>query len=132
MFRGLDDRLLLLRRSVSVCCWLIIVSLFSACSSDNSQNNGYTLNPVKLFGSSDKPTVLNADAGGVQAIKTKIDQADLEKAINRYRINTKIQTGSHKIIGADLNGDGVGEALVYFEGDAWCISIGCRLVIFAK
>ncbi len=44
----------------------------------------------------------------------------------------KKKGGAQQIVGVDLNGDGRGEALVYFEGADWCISTGCRLVVFAK
>jgi len=64
--------------------------------------------------------------------KIAIDQASLKRAIYRYRLSTKIEGGTQKIVGADLNSDGSGEALVYFEGDEWCISTGCQLVVFAR
>lgn len=89
--------------------------------------------PVKLFseGSAEK-AALPKGIGEVRSAKVTIDQADLKKAIHRYRITQKITGGAQQIIGVDLNGDGQGEALVYFEGAEWCISTGCRMVLFSK
>jgi len=64
--------------------------------------------------------------------KIAIDQVSLKRAIYRFRLSSKKEGGTEKIIGADLNSDGSGEALVYFEGDEWCISTGCQLVVFTR
>ena len=99
--------------------------------STNLFGSGTQKQPVKLFGQSEAKT----DAwstGEVRSAKVAINEADLKKAIHRYRISVSIKSGTSKTIGVDLNSDGQGEALVYFEGDEWCVSTGCRLVVFAK
>lgn len=115
-----------------VAAMLPFVALLGGCSNDGTQGNGLNLSPVKLFASNDEPTTLNGDKPEMRSVKVTIDRADVKKAINRYRIAKKIKSGSEKIVGADLNGNGMGEALVYFQGDEWCISTGCYMVIFAK
>lgn len=101
-----------------------------------SNNDGTKFSPIDLSKSkenkSDQPNSLTANDLGVQSVKVSIDQQDISKAIHRYRLEVKIDTGTQKIIGADLNGDGIGEALVMFKGEEWCISTGCSLVIFSK
>ena len=116
--------------SVGLLCLLLV-----GCSKNDGSNSLFSSNkndgPVNLFGK----TEVKTDEGAATAFpsaKVGIDEADLKKAIHRYKLEAKKKTGTTKVIGADLNGDGVGEALVYFEGDEWCISTGCRLVVFVK
>ena len=52
------------------------------------------------------------------------------KAVERYRINKRVEPGPYKKVGVDLNGDGQAEALVYLTGEAWCAKTGCTLAIF--
>lgn len=115
--------------ALSLCC-----ALLAGCS--NKGGGGlFAANdsegPVQLTGREKTEQNALGDAG-LASLRVSVDQADLKKAIHRYRITRSIKSGATKIIGADLNGDGVGEALVYFEGDEWCISIGCELVVFVK
>ncbi len=93
--------------------------------------DGSGLKPVKLFGQSDTPSKLGPGVA-VGSAKVALDQEDIKKAIYRFRLEANIKSGTQRILGADLNGDGVGEGLVYFVGDEWCISTGCTLVVFAK
>ena len=109
--------------------------LLVGCSKNDDGSSLFSSNknegPVNLFGE----TEVRTDEGAATAFpsaKVAIDGADLQKAVHRYKLEAKKKTGTTKVIGADLNGDGVGEALVYFEGDEWCISTGCRLVVFVK
>jgi hypothetical protein len=112
---------------------LVLLGL-SGCSNNNGgnglTNDTVSNSPIKLFGetSTDKQAI----AAETRSVKTSINQADLKKAIHRYRITAKITGGAQQIVGVDLNGDGQGEALVYFEGAEWCISTGCRMVLFSK
>jgi hypothetical protein len=123
----------------SICRLFLSVGLLSlllvGCSQNNGSNSLFSSNnnegPVNLFGK----TEVRTDEGAATAFpsaKVAIDGADLQKAVHRYKLAAKKKTGTTKVIGADLNGDGIGEALVYFEGDEWCISTGCRLVVFVK
>ena len=115
---------------------LMAALLAAACSSNNGtalNDEGSGIGPIKLFGeASDEKTATELAPGEVRSVKLAVDQADLKKAIHRYRITEKITGGAQQIAGVDLNGDGQGEALVYFEGAEWCISTGCRMVLFVK
>lgn len=121
-------------------CIAICLSSLAACSNNgnlsglNSANNeNSTANaPVKIFGAKENSSQSNTEAMPVISAKMNINQHDINKAIHRFRLKSKISTGIHKIIGADLNGDGVPEGLVYFTGDDWCISTGCTLAVFAN
>ncbi len=113
----------------------LVCLLLVGCSKNDDGSSLFSSNknegPVNLFGE----TEVRTDEGAATAFpsaKVAIDGADLQKAVHRYKLAAKKKTGTTKVIGADLNGDGVGEALVYFEGDEWCISTGCRLVVFVK
>ncbi|MEC9368246.1 MAG: hypothetical protein VX871_06075 [Pseudomonadota bacterium] len=59
-----------------------------------------------------------------------IDEEGLKKSIEAYRLEKKRAAGKYKVAGADLNGDGVAEAVVLFEGKDWCTTTGCSLAIF--
>lgn len=87
--------------------------------------------PINLF---DKRQVAAAGEIAIElrSAKATINEAKLKKAIYRYRLGVGIDSGSIRFVGVDLNNDGTGEALVYFEGDEWCISTGCRLVVFSQ
>ena len=103
------------------------------CSNNGSGQlftNSSTEGPVLLAGKGKANETLLG--GGLASLKREIDQPDLKKAIHRYRLSRSIMSGASQIIGVDLNGDGLGEALVYFEGDQWCISTGCEMAVFVK
>ena len=115
---------------------LAVIGLLGGCSSSGGPGGGTEGSPVALF---DQKNLSEAPAKNLDqtheapaTVQVQINQADLQKAIHRYRLSAGKMTGSLKISGVDLNGDGVGEALVLFEGDGWCISTGCHLVVFAK
>ncbi len=114
--------------------------VIAGCSNNGGSNslfsNKNSEGPVQIAGkdiSSVDKAQQNALTGGPTAsIKVAIDQADLKKAVHRYKLSQSSMSGTHKIVGADLNGDGVGEGLVFFQGDDWCVSTGCQLVVFVK
>ena len=126
-----------------LCLSLSIAALvfLSACS-NNAGNNFITndgvaqapldLNKAKEKSTDSQVTSLNNNPLGADSVKQSINQTDIKKAIHRYRLRAKIDTGTQQIIGADLNGDAIAEGLVLFKGDEWCISTGCTLVIFSK
>lgn len=111
---------------------VLIGVLLAGCSSNGGSQVGAGPDgaPVDLFGES--PEVEKEAAGATAPLKANIDQADLNKAIHRYRLMVGKMGGVPRSVGADLNGDGGAEALVLFEGDEWCISTGCELVVFSK
>lgn len=70
------------------------------------------------------------DSGG--ALAGKVDDVELRKAIDRYRIVKQRGESTYDIAGVDLTGDGRPEALVLFTGGDWCQKTGCSLVVFQK
>ena len=77
-----------------------------------------------------RPIALNAGHGGAPQVLVPIDRDLAARAIENYRINKKRKKGPYKLQGVDLDGDGVGELLVLFEGEDWCKSTGCSLAVF--
>ncbi|GBE44622.1 MAG TPA: hypothetical protein ENH05_09040 [Rhizobiales bacterium] len=80
------------------------------------------------------PVQLGASSASGAAIRQSVlgplDDAKIARAIENYRISKKRAKGPYKIAGADLNGDGVREAIVLFQGKDWCARTGCSLAIF--
>ena len=70
------------------------------------------------------------DGGGVLAAKVK--EAELRKAVDRYRITKQRSESPYDFAGVDLNGDGRPEAIVLFTGQDWCQKTGCSLVVFQE
>ncbi|MGH1352803.1 MAG: hypothetical protein ACRBBN_18655 [Methyloligellaceae bacterium] len=83
--------------------------------------------PVQLGGSRN----IAAAPTQVVSVRMPLDRAKVIRSIENYRINKKAQQGSYKFVGADLNGDGQAEVIVYLTGKKWCAPTGCTLVIFA-
>lgn len=59
-----------------------------------------------------------------------LDETLIRRAIETYRISKKRAKGSYQLAGADLNGDGVREAIVLFQGKDWCTKTGCSMTVF--
>jgi len=58
-----------------------------------------------------------------------VNEAQAHRAIENYRINKSRKKGPYQIKGVDLDGDGVGEAVVLFGGEDWCTKAGCSLAV---
>jgi len=58
-----------------------------------------------------------------------VNEAKAHRAIENYRINKSRKKGPYQMKGVDLDGDGVGEALVLFGGEDWCTKAGCSLAV---
>jgi hypothetical protein len=74
----------------------------------------------------------DASAGPGNALTGPVDQVELRKAIERYRLTKQRGVSKVDFAGADLNGDGRAEAIVLFDGEDWCVQTGCSLVIFQQ
>lgn len=81
--------------------------------------------PVQLSGGSGAP-----GAAIRRSVLGPLDDAKIAKAIENYRLSKKRAKGPYQIAGADLNGDGIREAIVLFQGKDWCTRTGCSLAIF--
>lgn len=66
------------------------------------------------------------------SVRRDLNESEVRRAIERYRINKKRAPGPYELAGADLNGDGKPEAVVLFGGNDWCAKTGCSLAIFAQ
>ncbi len=69
-------------------------------------------------------------AASSRSVLGPVDEARIARAIENYRVSLKRSKGEYKIAGADLNGDGVREAIVLFQGKDWCTRTGCSMAIF--
>lgn len=80
---------------------------------------------------SSQPLALGGGAGqgaGASAL-VPVDEVLAHRAIENYRINKNRKKGPYQMQGVDLDGDGVGEAMVLFGGEDWCTKSGCSLAI---
>lgn len=64
-----------------------------------------------------------------ESVLAPLDEAEVRKAVETYRINKDRAKSPYEFAGADLNGDGVPEAVVLFSGQDWCAATGCSLAI---
>lgn len=70
--------------------------------------------------------------GGGSALTGTINDAELRKAVDRYRMVKQRTESAYDSAAADLNGDGRAEAIVMFTGKDWCQKTGCSLVVFQQ
>ena len=120
------DRLLRFRRfPVMFACAVMLAGLTGCGASSESDGGGSltTAAPVAL-------TPQRTDTGGSAALIAPVEEAELRKAIERYRISKNRGEANVDTTGVDLNGDGKPEALVLFAGEDWCLRTGCSLVVF--
>lgn len=75
------------------------------------------------------PTELRSSASPGVTL-ADVDEAELAKAIERYRISMERGESPVQTAGVDLTGDGTPEALVLFSGQDWCTTTGCSFIVF--
>jgi len=110
--------------SFALACAAILAGL-SGCGASPG-GDGETLStaaPVALIPN-------RTDTGGSNALIAPVNDAELRKAVERYRISKNRGEANIDTAGVDLNGDGSPEALVLFAGKDWCVQTGCSLVVF--
>lgn len=61
-----------------------------------------------------------------------LKQTRAEQALKRYLLNNGGGAATHKMVGADLDGDGRAEALVHLTGEKWCVETGCTLLVMRE
>lgn len=71
-------------------------------------------------------------AGGSKALIGPVNEVELRKAVERYRVTKQRGVSKVDYAGADLNGDGRPEAIILFTGEDWCVQTGCSLVVFQE
>lgn len=64
------------------------------------------------------------------SVRRNLNETEVRRAIERYRINKKRAPGPYQLAGADLNGNGKAEAVVLFGGEDWCARTGCSMAVF--
>lgn len=102
-------------------------SMLAGCG--GSGGSGTALNgeaPIALTPKQD------AAVGGGAALAGKIDETELRKAVDLYRLTKQREAGHYDFAAVDLNGDGRSEAVVIFAGRDWCQRTGCSLVVFQQ
>lgn len=101
--------------------------LLSACASSSETDTGLAVvaTPTSLTPKRDPGAPSNALVGSV-------NENELRRAIERYRVAKQRGDSYYDQVGADLNGDGRAEAIVLFAGPDWCLKTGCSLVIFQE
>ncbi len=116
---------------------LASVSLLAGCQGGGSKSNLFASNrsngerPVQLLAVETSPTSAQADVQSGSR-RLEIDEKQLAKAVERYRLNKKQKKSPYRSVGFDLDGDGQAEALTLLEGEDWCASTGCTLAIFSS
>lgn len=107
---------------------LVSVLMLAAC--------GGSLGSSSVAENNEAPIALAPKGGAAQTdaatLKGDINEAELRKAVDRYRIIKQRGESAYDFAAADLNGDGRIEAIVLFTGKDWCQKTGCSLVIFQQ
>lgn len=103
-----------------------------ACGQSNSINSN---TPSSLSG----PAPVNLNSGrnvgqsdAPASVQMAVPRQVAERAIENYRINKKAKKGPFQYHGADLNGDGRAEILVYMTGEEWCAKTGCTVGVLVS
>ncbi len=98
----------------------------------SDQGGGAVERPVQLLANDSGTTSGNLGSGSAGTLRMEVDEKQLAKAVERYRLNKNQKKSPYRSVGADLNGDGKAEIMVLLEGEDWCASTGCTLAIFEK
>ena len=115
--------------------------LLAACQGGNTgaklfakdSNSGAVERPVQLLANDSKPMSGQLSSGSAATLRMDVNEKQLAKAVERYRLNKKQKKSPYRSVGVDLNGDGKAEILALLEGEDWCTSTtGCTLAIFEK
>lgn len=121
------------RRAIAAAACLTAAVVLSACGATNPTSSVPTLGQTTTVESVGQPVSLtgrtNARATPAASTLKPLNPDKTRRAIERYLLNSGGKPATHKVAGADLDGDGRPEAIVYLEGDDWCVTTGCTLVI---
>ncbi len=103
---------------------LLLVGCGGGSATRGGPTAGNTAAPVQL-GRTTAPV-----GGAPVSVIGPLNDALARQAIENYRISKDRAPGRYQLVGADLNGDGVREALVLFQGKDWCTRTGCSMAVF--
>lgn len=113
-------------RGAAVVALLTLAGCGSGAMSTSEAPTGEEAAPISLT-----PRTSSTNDSGA-ALAAKVEEPELRKAVERYRIIKQRGESPYDFAGVDLTGDGRLEALVLFTGADWCQKTGCSLVIFQK
>jgi hypothetical protein len=103
---------------------LVAVLGLAGCFSAKSEPATEDTGPITLAPKQTSATTGNGVLSG------NVDENELRKAVDRYRIMKQRGDSPYNFASADLNGDGRSEVLVLYSGADWCQKTGCSLVVF--
>ena len=113
------------------------LSLLAGCQGGGGNSNLFSSNasngerPVQLLNAKTSQTSAQAQVQAPSG-RLEINQSELAKAVERYRLNKKQKKSPYRSVGFDLDGDGQAEILTLLEGEDWCAKTGCTLAIFTS
>ncbi len=109
----------------------MLTLILTGCGTGGSERRGLS---DGIMNNSPAPVQIGRTPGAQTAagvsVLGPIDETLVRKAVENYRISKKRAKGAFRFAGADLNGDGVYEAIVLFEGKDWCTKTGCSMAVF--
>lgn len=113
---------------------VVTAILLAGCQPGSMGTEAIAPNPADRVAPVDlRPRTATAPSDpALASVLMAIEPAALARAVDQYRINTRKAPPAILSAGADLNGDGVAEALVYMEGPDYCAKTGCTLVVFDR
>ena len=114
-------------KTVTASC--VLALLLAGCGGGGGRNGpsagiANTAAPVQIGRTGGAATATSASVLG------PLDETLVRRSIENYRISKKRAKGPYQLTGADLNGDGVREAIVLFQGKDWCTKTGCSMAVF--
>jgi len=112
-------------RAAGVACLLLVAGCTAQPNTsgpaDISTNRPVTLSP---------PSQTSQNSRDARVTMGALDETELRKAIERYRIKMERTESPVETAGVDLTGDGQPEALVLYTGPDWCTTTGCSFIVF--
>jgi hypothetical protein len=114
-------------RTTGIAVALAAAALVLGCTTQptSGPDDFSTSRPVTLT----PPSGESAETGVTLAA---VDETELRKAIERYRIKMERTESPAETAGVDLTGDGRAEALALFTGPDWCVTTGCSFIVFRE
>jgi hypothetical protein len=130
--------------SWAACCWAGVfaaaASMLAGCASNSaklSSQSSVQTGPATTVAAlsattAQAPIALTAALPAAAPVEMSIADGLITPAINLHRFNAKLPAGTALKAGADLNGDGVPEAVVLMTEPVCLAQGGCPLVVFQQ
>jgi hypothetical protein len=116
-------------RAAGLAATLLAAALTLGCTTQQSSSPEAlsTNQPLRL-----SPNTTSGDSGATGVALGEVDEAELAKALERYRIRMDRSESPVRSAGVDLTGDGQPEAIALFTGEDWCTTTGCSFIVFQE